>query len=177
MNPTKERRAIDNALDKYHELVDTYPDEQFAKTPPIGGWSYSEVYDHILKSTLAASIALERCTHNNCPPTKQGPNFWGRYLLITGLFPPFKVQVPQEVAAKIAPTKIDKEEAKNLLVKTRRRIDGVSMLISDAPKNARWQHPRLGMLNAAQWFKFIRVHLQHHLKQLDRIQNSFAKNG
>lgn len=31
------------------------------------------------------------------------------------------------------------------------------------------------MLNAPQWFKFIRVHLQHHLKQLERIKNNFAK--
>ncbi|RYU86920.1 DinB family protein [Mucilaginibacter terrigena] len=175
MNLTKERRAIDAALDTYRQLLDGFTDERFMETPPMGGWSYSEVYDHILKSSLGSSIALERCTHNNCPPTKNGPNFWGHYLLITGLFPPGKIKVPEEVAAKIAPNKIDREEARNLLIKTRKRIDGVTALINDAPKNARWQHPRLGMLNAAQWFRFIRVHLQHHLKQLERIKNSFAK--
>jgi uncharacterized linocin/CFP29 family protein len=30
------------------------------------------------------------------------------------------------------------------------------------------------MLNAKQWFKFIRIHLEHHLKQLRRIKNKFG---
>jgi uncharacterized linocin/CFP29 family protein len=30
------------------------------------------------------------------------------------------------------------------------------------------------MLNAQQWFKFIRIHLQHHIKQLDRIKKVSA---
>jgi hypothetical protein len=90
-------------------------------------------------------------------------------------FPPGKIKVPEAVAEKMAPKKIDKEEAKNLLIKTRKRIEGITGLINDAKENVRWQHPRLGMLNAAQWFKFIRVHLEHHLKQLERIKSNFAK--
>jgi hypothetical protein len=174
MNTAKERRGIDAALDTYRQLLDTFSDDRFTQTPPMGGWSYAEVYDHILKSSLGSSIALERCTHNNCPPTKKGMGFWGHYVMITGLFPPGKIEVPEAVAAKIAPKKIDKEEAKNQLIKTRKRIEGVTALINDAKDNARWQHPRLGMLNAAQWFKFIRVHLEHHLKQLERIKSTFA---
>jgi DinB family protein len=175
MNIAKERRAIDAALDTYRQLLDTFSEEHFSETPPMAGWSYAEVYDHILKSSLGSTIALERCTHNNCPPTKKGMNFWGHYLMLTGLFPPGKIKVPEAVAEKIAPKKVNIEEAKNLLIKTRKRIEGVTGLIADAKDNARWLHPRLGMLNAAQWFKFTRVHLEHHLKQLGRIKNSFAK--
>lgn len=173
MNITKERRAIDEALDTYRQLLDTYTDETFITTPPMGGWSYAEVYDHIMKASLGSSIALERCTHNNCPPTKKGMNFWGYYLMLTGNFPPFKVEVPEAVAAKMAPKKIDIEEAKNLLIKVRKRVQETAKLIPDAGLKAKWEHPRLGMLNAEQWFKFIRIHLQHHLKQLERIKNNF----
>jgi hypothetical protein len=175
MNIAKERRAIDAALESYREQLDTLTDALFNETPPMGGWSCSEVYDHILKASLGSSIALERCTHNNCPPTKKGMGFWGYYLMLTGKFPPGKIKVPEAVAEKMAPKKIDKEEAKNLLIKTRKRIEGITGLINDAKENVRWQHPRLGMLNAAQWFKFIRVHLEHHLKQLERIKSNFAK--
>ena len=166
MNIAKERRDIDAALDSYREQLDTLTDALFNETQPKGGWSCSEVYDHILKASLGSSIALERCTHNNCPPTKKGMGFWGYYLMLTGKFPPGKVTVPEAVAEKLAPKKIDKEEAKNLLIKTRKRIEGITGLINDAKENSRWQHPRLGMLNATQWFKFIRVHLEHHLKQV-----------
>ncbi|MEB0263947.1 MULTISPECIES: DinB family protein [unclassified Mucilaginibacter] len=175
MNIAKERRAIDTALDTYRQLLDGFSDEHFIQTPPMGGWSYAEVYDHILKSSLGSTIALERCTHNNCPPTKKGMGFWGHYVMATGLFPPFKVKVPEAVADKIAPKKINIEDAKNLIIKTRKRIEGVTCLIADAKENARWLHPRLGMLNAAQWFKFTRAHLQHHIKQLERIKSNFKK--
>lgn len=175
MNIAKERRAIDAALDNYRELLDGFTDERFTQAPPMGGWSYAEVYDHILKASLGASIALERCTNNNCPPTKKGMNFWGHYTMLTGLFPPGKYVVPGAVADKLAAKKISIEDAKNLIIKTRKRVETVTGLIKDAPANARWQHPRLGMLNAAQWFRFMRVHLQHHLKQLERIKSSLTK--
>lgn len=174
MNVAEERRIIEQALDNYRRWLDTVTDEQFTQKPPIGGWSYAEVYDHIMKATLGATIALERCTHNNCPPTKKGVTLVGWYLLLMESFPPFKTTVPESVAAKMAPKKIDTEEAKNLIIKARKRIEGIAGLVAAAPKTARWQHPRMGMLNAKQWFKFIRIHLLHHLKQLERIKRSHA---
>jgi len=175
MNIAKERRAIEAAIDNYRAQLDSFTEEVFTATPPMGGWSYAEVYDHIMKASLGSSIALERCTHNNCPPTSKGMNFWGWYLMLTGNFPPMKTRVPEAIAAKMAPKKIDMEEAKNLIIKVRRRVDEASELLKDASPKARWLHPRIGMLNAGQWFKFIRVHLEHHLKQLERIKNNFSK--
>ncbi|RWY49235.1 DinB family protein [Mucilaginibacter gilvus] len=172
MNIAKERRAIETGLDSYREQLDGFTEEQFTTIPPIGGWSYAEVYDHILKASLGSSIALERCTNNNCLPTKMGMNLWGYYLMLTGSFPPFKVQVPESVAAKMAPKKITLEEAKNLIIKVRKRVEDTAKLLPDASLRAKWEHPRLGMLNAEQWFKFIRIHLQHHLNQLERIKKS-----
>ena len=137
MNIAKERRAIDAALDTYRELLNTYTDERFIQVPPMGGWSYAEVYDHIMKASLGSSIALERCTHNNCPPTSKGMNFWGWYHMLTGNFPPVKTVVPEAVAAKMAPKKIDLEEAKNLIIKVRRRIEEASEILEGAPANAR----------------------------------------
>ncbi|RFZ81798.1 DinB family protein [Mucilaginibacter terrenus] len=173
MNLAKERRAIDEALDRYREWLDTIPDSSFDVTPAKDGWSYAEVYDHIMKASLGSSIVLERCTHDNCPPSKGGVTLTGWYILLMGAFPPFNTKVPEEAAAKVAPVKIDKETARNQIIKVRKRVATTAGLITAAPTNARWQHPRMGMLNAAQWFKFIRVHLQHHLKQLERLRASF----
>jgi len=169
VNITKELKAIQTALDDYRSQLDVIPDERFDITPPKGGWSYAEVYSHIMQATIGSSILLERCTHQTSKPVKGGINWWGRYVLLTGLFPPIKTKMPDDVAARLAPKKIDKEEAKNLIVKCRRRMDDMAALISDNPSTRRGKHPRLGMLTANQWFKFIRIHLQHHLKQLERI--------
>jgi len=170
MKPADERIAIEAALDTYRAQLDHIPDEAFDLTPTSGGWSYAEVYDHIMKSTIGASIALEKSTQSSCVPTNKKPTLLGRLLLLFGRFPPVKIKVPESMADKIGPAKITKEDARNLIIKCRRRIDTVMPLIAQSKNNCRVNHPRMGMLNARQWLKFIRVHLQHHLKQLRRIE-------
>jgi hypothetical protein len=173
MNIAKERKAINAALDNYRAQLDTIPDELFTETPPGGGWSYAEVYSHILQATLGSSINLERCTHGNCASTSKGPTFLGKLVLFVGRFPPVKVKVPEAIAAKIPAEKINKEDAKNLLIKCRKRIDDTTPLIKKSSPDSRNKHARLGMLNAEQWYKFIRIHAEHHLKQLARIKKKF----
>ena len=165
-----ERKEIDAVLDTYRKRLDTIPDELFTKTPPGDGWSYAEVYSHIMAADLSSTIALEKCTLSSCKPTNKGRSVIGMFVLSFGRFPPVPVKVPKEVAAKTPVNKITKEEARNLLIKCRKRIDDVFPSIHDSPKNTRYKHPRMGMLNARQWFKFILIHSKHHLKQLDRIE-------
>ncbi|WP_428328565.1 DinB family protein [Mucilaginibacter sp.] len=173
MNLLTEQKAIDTALDDYRAQLDLIPDDLFTVTPPGGGWSYAEVYSHILKATLKSCIAMERCTHSNCEPTKKGLSFWGYYTMLMGSFPPLKIKEPPKVAEKMPAEKISKEEAKNQLIKCRKRIDEIALLVYNSSDEARIKHPRLGVLNARQWLKFIRIHLQHHINQLHRVENKF----
>ena len=173
MNLLKERKAIDAALDEYRAKLDTIPDELFTETPPGGGWSYAEVYSHVLKATLSATIAVERCSNGTVPPTTKGLTLIGKYMMLTGAFPPVRVKVPDSIDAKIPAENINKEDAKNYLVKCRKRIDTTFPMIKCSSPAMRSGHPRMGMLNASQWYKFIRIHLYHHLKQIKRIENKF----
>ena len=175
MNIAKERKAIDAALDNYRAQLDTIPNDQFAETPPGGGWSDAEVYSHIMQATLASTVALERCTQNSCKPTSKGINLLGRLVLFFRAFPPVRIKQPEKVAEKMPALKISKEEARNMIIKCRQRLENVAHLIHNAENDGRIAHPRLGMLNAGQWLRFIGVHLRHHLKQLRRNENKFLK--
>lgn len=173
MSIASERKEIEAVFDIYRGHLDTIPDDLFTLTPPGGGWSYAEVYSHILQADLGSSSALEKCTLSNCRPTSKGRNLLGLLMLSFGRFPPFPVKAPQAIASKMPVTKISKEEARNLLIKCRKRINEVAPLIHNSSPYCRYKHPRLGMLNARQWFKFILIHSKHHLKQLKRLQNKF----
>jgi hypothetical protein len=175
MKIAAELRIIETVLDVYRNRLDTIPDDQFKVTPPGGGWSYAEVYSHILQADLGSSIAMERCINGTCQPTSQGLNLLGTLVLFFRRFPPVKIKVPEKVSAKMPVNKINKEDAKNLLIKCRKRINELAPFIKDAIPENRHKHPRLGNLNAKDWLKFILVHTKHHLKQLDRIENKFLK--
>ena len=176
MNIGSQRKEIEAVLDIYRTRLDTIPDDLFTVTPPGGGWSYAEVYSHILQATLGSSIALEKCTLSNCKPTSKGRTLIGFLVLSFGRLPPVKVKVPADLAAKIPAAKISKEEAKNLLIKCRKRINDVAPLIHDSSPHCRYKHSRFGMMNARQWFKFILIHSKHHLKQLNRIEKKFRSS-
>ncbi|TSJ40251.1 DinB family protein [Mucilaginibacter corticis] len=165
------RKAIDEALDTYRALLDTIPDDQFDITPRDGSWSYAEVYSHILQATIGSTIAAERCANGTCGSTREGLTLVGRLALSLNYMP--KVKATAE-GAKIPVKKLTKEEARNLLIKCRGRLDTITDKIKDAPPHSKFKHSRFGMMNAAQWFKFILVHLKHHLRQVDRISSKLA---
>ncbi|MDB5145133.1 MAG: DinB family protein [Mucilaginibacter sp.] len=168
-----QRKEIEAVLDTYRNRLDTIPDDLFNATPSGGGWSYAEVYSHVLQADLGSTIALEKCTQGNWRPTSKGRSLLGLLVLSFGRFPPVRLKVPKDIAAKIPAKNISKEEARNLLIKCRKRISEVTPLIYNSSPHCRYKHARLGMLNARQWFKFILIHSKHHLKQLDRIQKKF----
>jgi hypothetical protein len=171
MNILQQRQNIDAALDNYRNQLDTIPDDFFDVTPPSGGWSFAEVYSHILQATIGSTIAAERCANGTCEPTKKGLTLVGRFALLFGYMPRVKTT---EEGTKIPIKKLTKEEARNLLVKCRSRIDTITPRINGAPPHSRFKHSRFGMMNAGQWFRFILVHLNHHLKQLKRVKKEFA---
>ena len=174
MNVNNEHKAITDALDTYRHWLDEIPEEQFGQTPPIGGWSYAEVYSHILQASLGSSVAAEKCCRKTGVTTSKGLNLKGMFVFLMGSFPPGKRQAPPAVAALTK--KIDKEEARNLIVRLRKRVEELAALMHHGGNNDnKISHPGLGMLNGPQWFKFLRIHLQHHIKQLKRIQNSFPQ--
>jgi len=174
MTVEAERRAIEAVLDEYRNRLDTISEEQFDLSPREGSWSYSEVYSHVMQATIGASIALEKCTKSSCVPTSKGRTLIGVFVLTFGVFPG-RVKVPPAILERSPVNKISKEEARNLIVKSRKRIDTVAKLLFDSKPQKRIAHPRLGMLNARQWFKFILIHLNHHLRQLNRIEKKLTR--
>ncbi|NCD70425.1 DinB family protein [Mucilaginibacter agri] len=170
MNINQQRKRIEAALDQYRHRLDEIPDNQFDLTPPNGGWSYAEVYAHILQADFGSLIAAEKCARKTGMLTSKGTNIFGKIVLLTGIFP--RVKAPDKMAAVVK--KIDKEEARNLIIRVRNRLETLMPLLQNAPPNYKIKHPRMGMLDAGQWLKFVRIHTEHHLKQLDRIKRGLA---
>jgi len=172
VNIATERKAIDQTLDTYRDLLDTVTDEQFAETPKDGGWSIAEVYSHVLQATLGASIAIERCINGTCDTSRKGLSLIGRFVLFFRRFPG-RVKTPKVEASRMTVAKISKEDARNLIIKCRGRIDTIAPRIAEETGIHKIKHSRMGMLNGKQWFRFALIHLKHHLKQIDRIKNKF----
>lgn len=155
------------SVEKYSRFLDGINDEDFLISPKEGIWSYSEVFSHVFQVNLASSIAVEKCIYGTGQINSDRIYWLAGLILLLGRFPPVKIKAPADIAAMVK--KISKEEAKVLISKLNTRLQVIAPQIKNASFNQKVKHPRLGLLNAAQWFRFIEVHTLHHERQLTRI--------
>ena len=170
MNTAKIKVSLQHIVKYYKSKLSVYKDEIFQVTPPINGWSYSEVYSHIFDASLLSIIALENAA--NGKGEDKPTHFAVKLILFFGAFPPAqKYKVPNRLVDRIK--KISKTEALDYIIEFESALEKAYPKVAGANLHSKTKHPRLGYLNAKQWLRFIEIHLKHHLKQLERIEKSF----
>ena len=170
MNAAKIKISLHHIIDAYKAKLSSYPEEIFELTPPINGWSYSEVYSHIFDSSLLSLIALENSAKRK--GENKPTHFVVKLILLLGSLPPAKkYKVPKRLVERVK--KISKTEAMDFILEFEKALNDNYPLVANASENCKTKHPRLGYLNTKQWLRFIEIHLKHHLKQLVRIEKSF----
>lgn len=174
MSIAAQQRSILQSVEKYSRLLEEISEEEFQLTPAEGVWSYSEVFSHIFKANLVSLIAAEQCINGTAEKVSTATHWMVRLILFFGRFPPGNYKVPASIADMTV--KMSKEEARNLIIKFKSRLDGITPRVGRATKYHKVKHPRLGFFNAQQWFRFVEIHTVHHQKQLDRISDMLARN-
>ena len=168
MRAERQYRSLLKTLVVYETLLAQLSEEDFSQSPPNGGWSYSETYSHIFQSDLVSLIAAEKCILGTGTHNRSSIHWLAWIILLIGRFPPVKIKAPERIAAMT--TKISREDARNMMRKFKNRLAEIRPKIKNADPYQKVRHPRLGFLNAKQWFGFIEIHTIHHTGQLMRIK-------
>lgn len=171
MNTARVYQSITKIVNAYKVKLANQSEDNFTLTPPIGGWSYSEVYSHIFDASLLSLMAMSNCIKGE--GEVKSTHFAVKMILFFGSFPPNKKYiVPKRLAERVK--KINLMAAKQFITDFELQLLQALPLIKNAGPKIKTKHPRLGYLNAKQWLRFIEIHLNHHLKQLNRIENSLS---
>ncbi len=135
--------------------------EKQARSPKISEWGVYEHIDHLLKVNDAILIKIlgsERIDG--------GKNFLGSFALLSGWLPRGRGKSPPKLRGELA----SKESLHT-------RIEGILQQLNKlknlpeklADKQGVMKHIYFGVLNTAEWIKFIRIHNRHHLKIINDI--------
>lgn len=174
MSIAADRRVIASLMLEYRNRLDNFSEKDFMAHPP-SGWCIAEVYAHVLQVNRSGLIFMEACIRGNAIKSNK-PLHWLVWIILkAGRFPPGKFKAPANMAVLVKP--ISKEETRNMLIKVIKKLDELVPMVAKASLNQKMKHPRLGLLNARQWLRFIRIHTAHHLKQLDRIEKTLKNNS
>ncbi|HET8828000.1 MAG TPA: DinB family protein [Pelobium sp.] len=174
MSVNSDKNKVLNSLKFYSAFLKTVNEELFVKTPVQGGWSFAEVYAHIISANLLSVVAIERCLNKTAEIKTHKPDWRVRLILFFARFPPGKYKVPPVLEDKVK--KISKEEASNDLIKLTKKIEELEKGFSKFNPDYKSKHPRLGYLDAKSWLRFIYVHSKHHQMQIKRIEKMFTAN-
>lgn len=170
MRIAKTHQSILKVTAAYEQSLRELNDWNFQSQPPLGGWSYSEVYCHIFDASLLSLVSANACIKDEGKSKKSTP-FATKLVLFAGMLPPGrKFKVPQQIASRVK--KIDIATAKQLISDFKVELAKTYPGVSAADGKMKTKHPVLGYLNAEQWLKFTEIHLKHHLKQITRFKNS-----
>jgi hypothetical protein len=170
MNTAQVFSSIQQVVQTYKLRLVAIDDLKFQQQKEDGSWSYSEVYQHIFDLSILSLAALDKCLSGEGESKKT--HWVPRLILFFGRFPPaMKFKVPETLAPRVR--KITREQASNMIDTFLEQLEPYGKKVALADPDVKTPHPRLGYFNAAQWLRFIEIHLKHHLKQLNRIDKSF----
>jgi hypothetical protein len=130
-------------------------------------WSIGQLYMHLLDDTNwyfdQIEIALQDIDHQFEPTSEKA-----KQILERGSFGGEKIKGDPQAAAKVLQPK-SPEYLLNELQQLKNRAIVLWEKIRNNP-TGKSKHPGLGYFNSLQWLQFAELHLRHHLKQKNSIE-------
>ncbi|WP_129715333.1 DinB family protein [Pedobacter sp. SYP-B3415] len=163
-------QKIKSSVQVYQQVLDETADTSFERKPLNGGWSRSEVFWHIFDASLLSLQTALDCARGD--GKKRETPFISKLILFFGALPPGRYKMPGMLAERSR--SCSPAEARLLINRFLKALDEALPQLKRAPADIKTKHPRLGYFNAAQWLRFMWIHLRHHQKQLLRIERSIA---
>lgn len=167
MQIPKAIRELKQITGTYTRFLEGIQDVDFQQKPASGGWSYAEVYAHIFDFSILSLDAALTCKNEG--KLHKPTALIVRVILFFGSFPPYaRYKVPEELPSRA--NQVSSAEANVLIHRFLVQLEKSIPQLMQTDPVLKVRHPRLGYLNAWDWLRFMSIHLNHHLRQLHRIE-------
>jgi DinB superfamily len=160
-----------DTIDEWSTFLDDYNEENFLAKPNPKTWSIGQVYKHLCSETsYFISQASICCTTND--HIDQNMTMEGNHMFANDSFPDEQIVGP--------PSNDDTPQPKNKqeIIDNFQALKSSIILLKDKMAHstylAKTSHPGLGFFNANEWIQFADMHLRHHIKQKNRIDNMLS---
>jgi len=146
------------------------PIERWDKNPPQGGWSATQVVQHLYLAEYGSWRYVQKQVSQGQQLEQASlQSHWNSLKLNLFLASPLKFKAPEKVSTAAMPSEQSASEAwaswENLRAQIKREMsdfkdEHFAVLL--------YRHPRAGALTLAAMLRFFQVHQQRHFKQIKR---------
>ncbi|KKO53201.1 DinB family protein [Paenibacillus sp. DMB20] len=172
MDAAEALQRFEGTVTHYLHELDGFSIEQLRFQKAESEWSIGQMYQHLIQSALHMQLRnIEQCLaqSNDSATTITAKTKEGTAVFEQGSFPPIRIHVPP--SPQYTPEQPEtKEELIQGLALVIRRMNEVQPSLEEASAQSTVPHPRLGALNAKEWFLLVEMHYRHHLRQLKRLK-------
>ncbi|WP_339166812.1 DinB family protein [Paenibacillus sp. FSL R5-0341] len=168
---TEVLKSLETTVERYLAELNKLDMDSLLEKQSEEEWSIGQMYVHLIQSALFLHLHnVEKClsSGDSTLNSDEEKTELGRQVFKLGQFPPIPVKVPASPQYTPQPPE-SKDSLIDGLHMVVERMRSTEPLVYQASVNNKIYHPRLGALNAQEWFLLIEMHYRHHFLQLDRL--------
>ncbi|MDA0752462.1 MAG: DUF1569 domain-containing protein [Bacteroidetes bacterium] len=152
---------IQHLLERLNQVAEFLPHASL-RNEHISRWSIGQQAEHVIRATSAFTVQILR---NRKPDGSGVQKPITAQLLAHGMIPRGVADAPEATLPQLSTSP---EELETLLLKARKRV---SRLVEVHPESVA-NHPYLGEMDRDEIFRFMVIHLDHHLAIMREIQSA-----
>ncbi|MDJ0522492.1 MAG: DinB family protein [Planctomycetota bacterium] len=169
MTTDGDTRALHAALNRLGEALRWPEDRLYAVAPGVSQWSPAQHVQHALialRRIFAAVTQLQGGEGEAIQP-RGAPTLQGRALLLGGWIPRGKADAPDFAVPDDIPSRAAMLDVHERACARYAEIAPVAGALRSVPGVI--EHQVLKGLSASQWWRFARIHTEHHLAIIDDV--------
>ena len=157
---------FNHTIDRWIAYLDHYSQETFREKPIAGSWSIGQVYMHLTIDTpwhigqmeiaLASNDFADEEMHDNA-----------KQMFLHNQFPDIRIE--GAATDDNVPQPNSKDEIRQKLIDIRKRVNDLYHSSDFTRSKGKTRHPGLLYFSALDWLRFTEMHMRHHFRQKNRI--------
>lgn len=152
-------------------------DEEILINPSEKSWSFSEVYDHVMRVARSYQIPNLKKSISAQAEHKKRKNKYGIAIFNLGFRKNVKMKMeefPKPLVKAFTPEKRSKEALIRDFSAFIKEVNELEGILNSSTKKDKQYHPMFGDINTKEWFALIELHIWQHDKQKEEIKKYLA---
>jgi len=165
--------SFNETIQKWIDFLDDYTLEMLVQKPNDNSWSLGQVYTHITDDTAWFVEQMAAAMQTNADSEKEMHEH-ARIMLQNNSFPDVMIEGPATGIFIKQPE--SKQEVRGKLLAIKAEVNKLYASFNPSKAIGKTRHPGLLYFNTLDWLQFAEMHLRHHFRQKNRIdQQLFSK--
>ncbi|MCU0446166.1 MAG: DinB family protein [Microscillaceae bacterium] len=161
-------------IEVYTQSLNKYAENQFNYKKADYIWSLGQMFEHLVITHNFFVYQTKNCLEQRKGQIGGDKTEIGENIYRYGTLPPIKITIPEKYRG-LEPVAQTIAFYKGALTKMITEFQALAEPISQDAGEYKTFHARFGMLNALEWYKNAEMHLRHHLRQKQELEE-FALN-